>query len=147
MLTVDEDDIETLGSTGSAPDDGNVPDGSFTGPGGVDTQGPANATSGSLAGPGGCVGGRRSADFGFVSEATVRALLTAQGLTSEGEVLSYDVVGNTLYGFANAAGPGGLTYDAGEDRLVFTLEVNPATGAFSFALHDQLDHAPGQGEN
>ena len=85
--------------------------------------------------------------FGFVSEADVRAFLTAQNLKSEGAALSYDLVGNTLYGFANAAGPGGLVYDAGEDRLVFTLEVNPATGAFTFSLHDQLDHAPGAGQN
>ena len=147
VLTVDEDDIETPGSTGSAPDDGDALDGSFTGPGGVDTQGPANATSGSLAGLVVASGADDPLSFGFVSEANVRAFLTAQDLTSEGAALSYDVVGNMLYGFANAAGPGGLTYDAGEDRLVFTLEVNPATGAFTFALHDQLDHAPGQGQN
>ena len=122
-------------------------DGSFTGPGGVDTQGPANATSGSLAGLVVAPGADDPLSFGFVSEATVRALLTAQNLKSEGAALSYDLVGNTLYGFANAAGPGGLVYDAGEDRLVFTLEVNPATGAFTFALHDQLDHAPGAGQN
>ena len=146
-MTVDEDDIETAGSTGSQPDDGDLVDGSFTGPGGVDTQGPANATSGSLAGIVVAPGADDPLSFGFVSEATVRALLTAQNLTSEGAALSYDLVGNTLYGFANAAGPGGLVYDAGEDRLVFTLEVNPVTGAFTFSLHDQLDHAPGAGQN
>ena len=147
VLTVDEDDIETAGSTGSQPDDGDLVDGSFTGPGGVDTQGPANATSGSLAGLVVAPGADDPLSFGFVSEATVRAFLTAQGLTSEGAALSYDLVGNTLYGFANAAGPGGLVYDAGQDRLVFELEVDPATGAFTFSLHDQLDHAPGAGQN
>ena len=80
-ITVDEDDIETAGSTGSQPDDGDVVDGSFTGPGGVDTQGPANATSGSLAGLVVAPGADDPLSFGFVSEATVRAFLTAQNLT------------------------------------------------------------------
>ena len=147
-LTVDEDDIETAGSTGSAPDDGDAVDGSFTGQPGVDTQGPANATSGSLAGLVVASGADDPLSFGFVSEADVRAFLTAQNLTSEGEVLSYDLSadGTTLYGFVNAGAPG-VIYNAGQDRLVFELEVDPATGAFTFALHDQLDHAPGQGQN
>ena len=148
VLTVDEDDIETPGSTGSAPDDGNLVDGSFTGPAGRHMQGPANATSGSLAGIVVALGGRRSAELRLRVGSHGACLADGSGpdLGRRRAELRI-VVGNTLYGFANAAGPGGLTYDAGEDRLVFTLEVNPATGAFTFALHDQLDHAPGAGQN
>ena len=42
------------------------------------------------------------------------------------------------------AGPAGL--DAG-DRQVFTLQITPATGAYTFTLLDQLDHGLGANDN
>ena len=141
VLTVDEDDIETAGSAGSAPDDGNLVDGSFTGPGGVDTQGPANATSGSLAGLVVAPGADDPLTFGFVSEADVRALLTAQNLSSEGAALSYDLSadGTTLYGFVNAGAPGAdLQCRPGPPGV--RARGRPGDGGLHLSLHDQLDH-------
>ena len=146
VLTVDEDDIETAGSTGSAPDDGNVPDGSFTGPGGVDTQGPANATSGSLAGLVVASGADDPLTFGFVSEATVRALLTAQSLTSEGAVAELRCGRRhalRLCQRRRSRRPD--LRSRARTAWCSSSRSNPATGAFTFSLHDQLDHAPGAG--
>ncbi len=63
--------------------------------------------------------------------------LLPQNLTSQGAPVVYNVNGDTLTGFVDT-GPVGLDVD---DRLVFTLQVNP-NGAFTFTLLDQLDHLP-----
>src|SRR4029077_1066696 len=63
-----------------------------------------------------------------------------QNLTSIGAPVVYNVTGNLLTAFVDS-GPAGL--DAG-DRQVFTLQItNPATGAYTFTLLDQLDHGLG----
>jgi T1SS-143 domain-containing protein len=127
-FTVDEDDIKTALSDGNRPNDGDA-DGSFTGnPLNPFDHGPANV-SGSVAslvsfGADGAGSFTLSTDF---------SALLAQNLTSQGEPLSYSLDGNTL--IAEAGG-----------RKVFTLTLE-ANGDFVFALHDQLDHPEGNGEN
>jgi T1SS-143 domain-containing protein len=138
-LKVDEDDILTTLSTGTSPNDGNG-DGSFTGQEGVNAAGPANAT-GSLAGLA-ASGADDALTYGFSTGAV--AFMAAQGIKSHGATLSYEVVGQQLIGYVDAGGTG---YQAGTDRLVFTLDVNASTGQFTFSLNDQLDHAAGQGQN
>ncbi|WP_343565386.1 T1SS-143 repeat domain-containing protein, partial [Kiloniella sp. b19] len=58
-------------------------------------------------------------------------------LSSQGEAVSYSVSGNTL------------TATAGDNpvRTVFTLELNSATGEYTFTLLDQLDHADDAANN
>jgi T1SS-143 domain-containing protein len=67
-------------------------------------------------------------------------------LTSNGDAVSYQLVdnGTRLVGYVNS-GPAG--YTAGE-RLVFEVTLSDDnTGAFTFTLRDNLDHAPGANEN
>src|SRR5205814_702169 len=68
--------------------------------------------------------------------------LVAQGLTSQGNALSYDISGNTLTAFIDTGTPG---LDAG-DSQIFTLSIG-ADGSYSFNLLGQLDHPAGNGEN
>ncbi len=64
--------------------------------------------------------------------------LTSQGLTSKGETIVYEVDGDTLTAYVeDGTTPG--EYNGGEDRAVFTLQVN-ADGSWTFDLIDQLDH-------
>ena len=143
LLTVDEDDIDTFddgipgGSLGTSPDDGNG-DGSFTGDPSASTGGPANV-SGSLAAfviP----GADEPLTFSFIVESAVRSKLSSLGLSSQGDELSYDVQGGILYGFANAGGTIGQSYDPENgDRLVFQFTLE-GDGDFTFELFDQLDH-------
>jgi T1SS-143 domain-containing protein len=56
-------------------------------------------------------------------------------LESKGQTVSYQVNGNTLYGYVNISGNG---YQSGTDRPVFTLELSGST--YTFTLLDQLDH-------
>ena len=70
--------------------------------------------------------------------------LIDQGLKSKGVLLSYVVTDTNNDGFGDL-----LTATAG-GRPVFTLTiVNTGTnsGSYTFTLLDQLDHAPGSGEN
>ncbi|HET9717721.1 MAG TPA: DUF5801 repeats-in-toxin domain-containing protein, partial [Pseudolabrys sp.] len=145
-LTVDEDDISTLGanpnpgSLGTSPDDGNFPDGSFTGNPAVATGGPA-FVSGTMGGLVVVPGADENLTFGFTGNAVDYFL--GLGLESQGRHMSFDVQGNTLIGFVDNRVDIGTTYDAGIDRLVFTFEItNTTTGAFEFKLYDQLDHDP-----
>lgn len=148
IRTVDEDDIRTIGdgvlggSTGTSPNDGNG-DGSYTGSPSNNGLGAATIT-GSLAH---LVqsGADESLSFDFVSENTVRSQLSALGLKSNGQTLSYDLQGNVLFGFVNANGIG-QSYDVGEDRPVFKLTLNE-NGSYTFELIDQLDHDLGNGQN
>src|SRR5262249_4585754 len=118
-LTVDEDDISTLGaapdtgSLGTSPDDGNS-DGSFTGVPNVVSGGPA-FVSGTLAGVVVEPGADEDLTFSFTGNA-VNYLLSL-GLESQGHELSYDVDGDILYAFVQAGGGIGSNYDAGTDRL------------------------------
>ena len=66
-----------------------------------------------------------------------------QNLTSIGAPVVYNVTGNLLTAYVDT-GPAGL--DAG-DRQVFTLQITPATGAYTFTLLDQLDHGLGTNDN
>ena len=82
------------------------------------------------------------------SVATDTSALEAQGLTSRGVALTYEVTVNDngtptladdVYTLTASAGVGG--------DPVFTFTLNGATGAWTFTLIDQLDHAPGSQEN
>ncbi|MBU0834533.1 MAG: VWA domain-containing protein [Alphaproteobacteria bacterium] len=147
--TVDEDDISTIGrdipgeSLGTSPNDGNR-DGSFTGDRGSNNPGPATV-SGSLAGMVDFGADNRFTTYSIIDEDAARAVLTRLGLTSKGGELSFDLIGDTLYAFVNAGEPG-VVYNAGPDRLVFTLTVE-ANGEYAFKLFDQLDHDLGKGQN
>jgi T1SS-143 domain-containing protein len=147
--TVDEDDISTIGrdipgeSLGTSPNDGNR-DGSFTGDRGSNNPGPATV-SGSFAGMVDFGADNRFTTYSIIDEDAARDVLTRLGLTSKGGVLSFDLIGDTLYAFVNAGAPG-VVYNAGPDRLVFTLTVE-ADGEYAFKLFDQLDHDLGKGQN
>ena len=80
--------------------------------------------------------------FSLLSDVTA---LAAQGLTSKGGTVRYDVNGDTLTGFVDQGVPGGVFAD-GVDRKVFSLELD-SDGGYTFTLIDQLDHPPGAGEN
>ena len=143
FLTVDEDDISTLGpdpgSLGTSPNDGNG-DGSFTGSPGDNLPGPATVT-GTMGGNVVVVGADEPLTFSFTNNAVNYFL--GLGIDSHGDHLSYEVVGDTLIGFVDNRVDVGTTYDAGIDRLVFTFEITGAnTGDFKFSLFDQLDHDP-----
>ena len=140
--TVDEDDISTIGrfipgeSLGTSPNDGNA-DGSFTGNSSSNWPGPATV-SGSFAGMVDFGADDRVTTYSIIDEDEARATLKALGLTSKGGELSFDVINGTLYAFVNAGAPG-VEYNAGQDRLVFSLEVQ-ADGDYAFKLFDQPDH-------
>ncbi|SIP97922.1 T1SS-143 domain-containing protein [Rhizobium sp. RU33A] len=143
LFEVDEDDISTIGrdypgeSLGTSPNDGDERDGSFTGS--EYSNGPGAATvSGNLRGIVDFGADNRLTQFSIIDEAAARTALTKLGLTSKGGPLSFDVIGDTLYAFVNAGQPG-VEYNAGQDRLVFSLQVQ-WWGEFKFELHDQVDH-------
>jgi VCBS repeat-containing protein len=69
-------------------------------------------------------------------------------LFSQGVEVRYttDSGGTVLRGYADADGNG--SYTSGTDREVFTLTItDPATGAYTFALNDQVDHPSASGES
>ncbi|NBB48494.1 VWA domain-containing protein, partial [Rhizobium sp. CRIBSB] len=143
--TVDEDDIATSQSTGTSPDDDNTVDGSYTGNPISNTTGPA-FISGSL---GNLIkgGADDTVKFSFIDEGVLRQSLAGLGMSSKGEVLSFDLQGNVLYGFANVGGPSGVSFDPQlGDRPVFKLTLNE-NGSYTFELIDQLDHDLGAGQN
>jgi T1SS-143 domain-containing protein len=157
-LTVDEDDIRTVGidlpgqnsgSTGTSPND-NDDDGSFTGNPNFIDRGPANV-SGSLASQVsfGADDGRVS--FTIVEEAAARSALDALNLQSNGQSLSFDIDptsdGSVVYGYIEQSGfSNSFTFGNGGDRLVFRLTLNE-DGSFEFELFDQLDHVEGNQDN
>ena len=69
-----------------------------------------------------------------------------QNLTSIGAPVVYNVTGNLLTAFVDSNGPAGFDW-RGRDRQVFTLQITPATGAYTFTLLDQLDHGLGTNDN
>ncbi|MBX3521836.1 MAG: hypothetical protein KF807_01370 [Xanthobacteraceae bacterium] len=139
QLTVNEDDILTLWSQGTSPNDGNA-DGSFT----EGLFGPAISTStGQLAtivsfgadGP-------APTTFSFVDNAadimaSAYHLFSKQTASPEnGKELTYQVSGNVLTAYE--PGPNG--------NPVFSLTLEP-NGDFTFRLFDELIHQAGDGEN
>ena len=64
-----------------------------------------------------------------------------QNLTSNGQAVVYNVTGDLLTAYVDSGATAGVL-DAG-DRQVFTLQITPATGAYTFTLLDQLDHGLG----
>jgi len=153
--TVDEDDINTCLSDGNYQNDGAWHDGSFTGnPWYGHDHGPANIW-GSLAG---LVrfGADGPADnpwtcgpdgFSFSED----GLGSLPELTSKGGVLSYVIIGDTLFGYVpnicdNTNGNDGFEASVAvlkespvDGRVVFTLELE-GNGDYKFSLYDQLDH-------
>ena len=128
-VTVDEDDIRTDLSTGNAPNDGNG-DGSFTGDASNPfDHGPA-VVSGSVAAL-----VSFGADGGTFSLSNDFSALLDQGLTSQGDELTYSL-----------SPSGDMLVAEADGREVFTLTL-AADGSYSFELYDQLDHATGEGEN
>ena len=70
-----------------------------------------------------------------------------QNLTSIGAPVVYNVTGNLLTAFVDSR-PDGCGPGCGRDRQVFTLQItDPATGAYTFTLLDQLDHGLGTNDN
>ena len=143
-LTVDEDDIVTNQSLGSHPKDGDS-DGSSTGsPFNPFDDGPATVI-GKLGGLFGVVetGADEPLTFSFITdhidEHIVESGLALIGLKSQGEQISYDFQGNTLFGFVDDGSNSG--YQEGEDRLVFAFQLQ-SNGNFKFELFDQVDHDP-----
>ncbi len=147
-IKVDEDDIDTSSSLGTSPNDGNVPDGSYTGTPATNTAGPANATSTGNLSSLVKVGADEKVSFSLINQADVRAYLESLNLKSNGALIGYDLrTDGTIIAFVNAPGGAipGQTYDSG-DRLVFEFKLN-SDGTFKFSLSDQLDHAAGNGQN
>jgi len=138
VFTIDEDDINNALSTGTSPNDGPRKDDSYTGdPDDGNEGGPAyiQGSLTSLVKP----GADGIASFSFVKGADATAALstlTALGLSSHGDALSYRITGEMLEGYvAGSEGEG--------ERVVFSLTLEPS-GSFEFELHDQVDHdAPG----
>jgi T1SS-143 domain-containing protein len=138
VFTIDEDDIKTALSTGTSPNDTARWDDSYTGnPNLGNDSGPAyiKGSLESLVKP----GADGPVSFSFVKGADATAALstlTALGLSSHGDALSYRITGETLQAYvAGSEGEG--------ERVVFSLTLEQS-GSFEFELHDQLDHdAPG----
>ena len=142
VITVDDDTpIATAGtSTGTVDEDGVVEGMANAGPGDGIAGGPAG--DGDVAGQATVATGSVAALFqsgadepltyGFAANAV--ATLQTLGLTSGGVALSYAIAADTVT----------ATAPAGD---VFTFTLIPATGAWTFTLVDQLDHAAGNAEN
>ena len=144
VITVDDDTPiadRRRTSTGTVDEDGVVEGAADAGPGDGIAGGPAG--DGDVAGQATVATGsvatlfQSGADepltYGFAANAV--ATLQALGLTSGGVALSYAIAADTV----TATAPAGNT--------VFTFQLIPATGAWTFTLVDQLDHAAGNAEN
>ena len=69
-----------------------------------------------------------------------------QNLTSNGAPVVYNVTGDLLTAYVDSGATAGVL--DGTDRQVFTLQItDPATGAYTFTLLDQLDHGLGTNDN
>lgn len=139
-IKVDEDDILTLWSQGTSPNDGNA-DGSYT----EGLFGPAIVTStGQLSTivNFGADGPNPNVTFSFIDGAAQKfadaySLFSKQSASPEnGKELIYQVVGNVL--IAYEPDPNG--------NPVFSLTLEP-NGDFTFRLYDELIHAEGDGQN
>jgi hypothetical protein len=137
-ILMDEDDIVTDLSIGNMPEDGDDPDGSFTGEQGVSTGGPARVDSeGSLAAYV-ASGADVPLTFGFTAEAVTDA--EDLGLTSQGDLLSFSIVSGPDHQILRAT-----ANDGSDDRTVMDVTLWD-DGTYRVELFDQLDHvAPPSG--
>ncbi|EEA96916.1 DUF5801 repeats-in-toxin domain-containing protein [Pseudovibrio sp. JE062] len=134
-VTVDEDDIDTIFSTGTSPDywgfEGDESLTEFWTGAAIsfgDLQGVVNF---------GADGDAGASSFTFVNDATQQ--LTSLGLTSDGDSIQFDSLQLTpnitlMLGVANG-------------RPVIGLALNSETSEFAVLQADQLDHVAGNGEN
>uniref|UniRef100_UPI002FCB0803 T1SS-143 repeat domain-containing protein n=1 Tax=Aeromicrobium sp. TaxID=1871063 RepID=UPI002FCB0803 len=154
-----EDDAPTIGVAQQKTVDEDALTGQSTG---IDN-GPGDVGAGVLATASGSLAGMFNAgndglkSFGMSDAQADINLITAfdstsnpdvavSPLKSKGGTVTYDVDGNTLWGFVDA-GASPLVYDAGVDRAVFKLEltddpvdVDTDLDGYLFTLLDQLDH-------
>ncbi|AVO55178.1 retention module-containing protein [Ectopseudomonas mendocina] len=84
--------------------------------------------------------------FGLVESGTATGLLNAQGLTSGGESLVYDVVETRVDGKLVSTTLTAVSADSLGNYPVFTLVVN-ADGSFSFTLQGPIDHPVADGND
>ena len=84
--------------------------------------------------------------FGLVDSDTATGLLDAQGLTSGGESLVYDVVETRVDGKLVSTTLTAVSADSLGNYPVFTLVVN-ADGSFSFTLQGPIDHPVADGND
>ncbi|TDW19993.1 T1SS-143 domain-containing protein/predicted secreted protein (type I secretion substrate) [Rhizobium azibense] len=141
-VTADEGDISNLLlSQGNSPNDGTA-DGSSSEPS-LFGLGDAATVSGSVASTVafGADGEARVGSFSFTADAT--QTLSALQLSSKGGELSYTMIGNMVVGYVNTGSAG---YNPFTDRTVLSLTLN-SDGSFKFQQYDQLDHAPGAGND
>ncbi|WP_132559766.1 DUF5801 repeats-in-toxin domain-containing protein [Rhizobium sullae] len=141
-VTADEGDISNLLlSQGNSPNDGTA-DGSSSEPS-VFGLGDAATVSGSVASTVsfGADGAARVGGFSFAADAT--QTLSVLQLSSKGGELSYTVIGNVIIGYVNTGNSG---YNPLFDRPVLSLMLK-GDGSFTFQQYDQLDHAPGAGND
>ena len=133
---VNEDDLDTELSHGTSPDRDTGRDGEISTDGSLKKLVKVGADEVNH-------GFHKKGAFDFTSDATEK--LEAKDITSKGESLQYQVVGNTIIAFADKNGDG--KFDDGEhgDRQVFTLKLTDS-GYFKYTQFDQLDHDnPGAG--
>ncbi len=140
-VTADEGDIFNLRSHGNSAKDG-AADGSSSQPA-LFGLGLASTVSGSVAATVafGADGSAAKNAFSFTSDAA--STLANMHLSSKGGELSYTVIGNTILGFVNNNGGG---YTPIIDRPVLSITLN-SDGSFKYQQYDQLDHAPGAGND
>ncbi|MBN9674117.1 DUF5801 repeats-in-toxin domain-containing protein, partial [Roseibium aggregatum] len=144
-LTSDEDDIASVDALGTSPD------GPATQPvageafGETGDLGYAATVTGSLSSivSFGADGAAAEGGYAFTGDAVT--VMTALGLSSAGDGLSYQIFDNTLLAYVNVIG--GADYDAGSDYPIFSFTLDPVTGEFTFQQIGQLDHVDGEGEN
>ncbi|WP_041465740.1 T1SS-143 repeat domain-containing protein [Chlorobium limicola] len=93
------------------------------------------------------MGADRPGQIVFTSAIDNDSVLTTTGgtVSSKGSLVRYSVSGTTLTGYADVDTDG--TFNDG-DRIVFTMVItNAATGAYTFTLHDQVDHPDTSGND
>ncbi|WP_208980977.1 DUF5801 repeats-in-toxin domain-containing protein, partial [Pseudovibrio sp. W64] len=134
-VTVDEDDIDTILSTGTSPDDlGGTGNSNW-----IQFLSGTAIKTGSLQGTVdfGADGDAGADSFTFVGDAAQQ--LTDLGLSSDGDAVQFQhaQVGTNLTLMIGVAG----------GRPVIGLLLNNETGAFEVLQADQLDHVTGNGEN
>ncbi|WP_240233121.1 DUF5801 repeats-in-toxin domain-containing protein [Devosia lacusdianchii] len=134
-ITVDEDDIDSLRSSGSSPDNGSDGNSSteYVIPGWLGVA----KSSGNLTATVDFGADGAAAGGGFSFTANALSVLNGLQLQSKGEQLSYTKIGDTIIGYVDTLGLG--FYLPVASRLVFGFTLE-ADGDFTFRLNDQLDH-------
>ena len=134
-ITVDEDDIDSLRSSGSSPDNGSDGNSSteYVIPGWLGVA----KSSGNLTATVDFGADGAAAGGGFSFTANALSVLNGLQLQSKGEQLSYTKIGDSIIGYVDTLGLG--FYLPVASRLVFGFTLE-ADGDFTFRLNDQLDH-------